>query len=47
LCLQQAATLVLDRAEKDAVTYRQAAYYQGIERISQAIMARGNCQEYQ
>ncbi|MWJ27855.1 glutamate dehydrogenase [Halomonas sp. ZH2S] len=47
LRLQQAATLVLDRAEKEVITYRQAAYHQGIERISEAIMARGNCQECQ
>lgn len=42
--LDQEASRVLTRAEKDKVTYRQAAYRQGIERIAEAIMARGNCQ---
>ncbi|EHK61624.1 Glu/Leu/Phe/Val family dehydrogenase [Halomonas sp. GFAJ-1] len=40
------AESVLARAEKEKVTYRQAAYRQGIERIAEAIMARGNCQNY-
>ncbi|BCB60748.1 MULTISPECIES: Glu/Leu/Phe/Val dehydrogenase [unclassified Halomonas] len=39
------AKRVLLRAEKEQVTYRQAAYRQGIERIAEAIMARGNCQD--
>lgn len=42
--LGQEADRVLTRAERGAVTYRQAAYQQGIERIAEAIMARGNCQ---
>ena len=39
------AKRVLLRAEKEQVTYRQAAYRQGIERIAEAIMARGNGQD--
>lgn len=34
---------VLSRAEEEGITYRQAAYRHGIERIADAIMARGNC----
>nr|WP_228632962.1 Glu/Leu/Phe/Val dehydrogenase [Halomonas sp.] len=43
--LGKEAMSVLARAEKEQVTYRQAAYRQGIERIAEAIMARGNCQD--
>ncbi|WP_226341435.1 MULTISPECIES: Glu/Leu/Phe/Val family dehydrogenase [unclassified Halomonas] len=43
--LGKEALSVLVRAEKEQVTYRQAAYRQGIERIAEAIMARGNCQD--
>ena len=39
------AKRVLMRAEEEQITYRQAAYRQGIERIAAAIMARGNCQD--
>ncbi|WP_447527505.1 Glu/Leu/Phe/Val family dehydrogenase [Vreelandella sp. TE19] len=43
--LEREARRVLERAKEEKVTYRQAAYRQGIERIAEAIMARGNCQE--
>ncbi|WP_447555038.1 Glu/Leu/Phe/Val family dehydrogenase [Vreelandella sp. EE22] len=43
--LQGEARLVLERAKEEKITYRQAAYRQGIERIAEAIMARGNCQD--
>ncbi|MFI8750050.1 Glu/Leu/Phe/Val dehydrogenase [Vreelandella lionensis] len=43
--LSDEANRVLVRAEEERVTYRQAAYRQGIERIAEAIMARGNCQD--
>ncbi|WP_311065824.1 Glu/Leu/Phe/Val dehydrogenase [Halomonas sp. DWK9] len=43
--LSDEAKRVLVRAEEERVTYRQAAYRQGIERIAEAIMARGNCQD--
>lgn len=43
--LGEQAQSVLARAEQEQVTYRQAAYRQGIERIAEAIMARGNCQD--
>ena len=39
------AKRVLMRAEEEQITYRQAAYRQGVERIAAAIMARGNCQD--
>ncbi len=41
--LETEAGRVLSRAEEEGITYRQAAYRQGIERIADAIMARGNC----
>ena len=41
--LSSEANNVLTRAEQENITYRQAAYRQGIERIADAIMARGNC----
>ncbi|RUR41226.1 Glu/Leu/Phe/Val family dehydrogenase [Vreelandella populi] len=41
--LETEAGRVLNRAEEESITYRQAAYRQGIERIADAIMARGNC----
>ncbi|CAN0408816.1 unnamed protein product [Ectocarpus sp. 12 AP-2014] len=43
--LDEEANRVLKCAETDNVTYRQAAYRQGIERIAEAIMARGNCHD--
>lgn len=43
--LQREACRVLDRARDETITYRQAAYRQGVERIVEAIMARGNCQD--
>lgn len=43
--LEREARRVLSRARDEKITYRQAAYRQGIERISEAIMARGNCQD--
>lgn len=43
--LSEEAVKVLTLAEEENITYRQAAYRQGIERIAQAIMARGNCQD--
>lgn len=43
--LSDEANRVLVRAEEERVTYRRAAYRQGIERIAEAIMARGNCQD--
>ncbi len=43
--LSEEAGKVLALAEKSNITYRQAAYRQGIERIAAAIMARGNCQD--
>ncbi len=43
--LGEQAQSVLARAEQEQVTYRQAAYRQGIERIADAIMARGSCQD--
>ncbi|TVP52596.1 MAG: Glu/Leu/Phe/Val dehydrogenase [Halomonas sp.] len=43
--LNAEASKVLTRAGADKITYRQAAYRQGIERIAEAIMARGNCQD--
>ncbi|MCL5425370.1 MAG: Glu/Leu/Phe/Val dehydrogenase [Gammaproteobacteria bacterium] len=45
LLLGKEASKVLKRAEMESITYRQAAYRQGIERIAEAIMARGNCQD--
>ncbi|MFB9869289.1 Glu/Leu/Phe/Val family dehydrogenase [Vreelandella sulfidaeris] len=42
--LRDEASKVLARAADEGITYRQAAYRQGIERIVEAIMARGNCQ---
>lgn len=41
--LDDQAGRVFDRAEHEGITLRQAAYRQGIERISEAILARGNC----
>tara|TARA_R110002051_G_scaffold47368_1_gene93817 strand:+ start:762 stop:2132 length:1371 start_codon:yes stop_codon:yes gene_type:complete len=43
--LSEEAGKVLTRAGTEDITYRQAAYRQGIERIAAAIMARGNCQD--
>lgn len=43
--LNEEASKVLTRADEEGITYRQAAYRQGIERIAEAIMARGNCQD--
>lgn len=43
--LNDEASKVLTRADEEGITYRQAAYRQGIERIAEAIMARGNCQD--
>ena len=43
--LSEEARKVIIRAEKESITYRQAAYRQGVERIADAIMARGNCQD--
>lgn len=43
--LKEEAEKVLTRADAEGITYRQAAYRQGIERIAEAIMARGNCQD--
>ncbi|PMR74321.1 Glu/Leu/Phe/Val family dehydrogenase [Billgrantia endophytica] len=36
---------VLERAEREDISYRQAAYRQGIERIAEGILERGNCQD--
>ncbi|RBI67264.1 glutamate dehydrogenase [Vreelandella sulfidaeris] len=43
--LSEEARRVLIRAEEESITYRHAAYRQGVERIADAIMARGNCQD--
>lgn len=43
--LEEEASKALKRAETESITYRQAAYRQGIERIAEAIMARGNCHD--
>ncbi|WP_394427393.1 Glu/Leu/Phe/Val dehydrogenase [Vreelandella stevensii] len=43
--LEREASRVLKRAEQEQVSFRHAAYCQGIERIAEAIMARGNCQD--
>ncbi|WNL38685.1 Glu/Leu/Phe/Val dehydrogenase [Halomonas sp. PAMB 3232] len=43
--LDDQANRVLERARDEKITYRQAAYRQGVERIAEAIMARGNCQD--
>ncbi|WP_252105963.1 MULTISPECIES: Glu/Leu/Phe/Val dehydrogenase [unclassified Halomonas] len=43
--LDDQANRVLKRARDEKITYRQAAYRQGVERIAEAIMARGNCQD--
>ena len=43
--LERQARLVFERAEKEAISYRRAAYRQGIERITLAIQLRGNCQD--
>ncbi|WP_444679265.1 Glu/Leu/Phe/Val family dehydrogenase [Halomonas sp. E19] len=36
---------VFERAERDGISYRKAAYRQGIERIAHAIQLRGQCQD--
>lgn len=43
--LSEEANKVLTRSQDEGITYRQAAYRQGIERIAEAIMVRGNCQD--
>ncbi|MFG6665671.1 Glu/Leu/Phe/Val dehydrogenase [Halomonas sp. HNIBRBA4712] len=43
--LEREARQVLERARDEKITYRQAAYRQGIERITEALLARGNCQD--
>ncbi|GEN27799.1 glutamate dehydrogenase [Halovibrio variabilis] len=43
--LSEEASQVLTRAQAEGITYRQAAYRQGIERIAEAITVRGNCQD--
>ncbi|MBZ0331060.1 Glu/Leu/Phe/Val dehydrogenase [Halomonas sp. ANAO-440] len=43
--LETQGRLVLERAEKEGISYRQAAYRQGIERIAHGILQRGNCQD--
>lgn len=43
--MEREAHRVLERAEEQHITYRQAAYLQGIERIGDAILQRGNCQK--
>ncbi|RDB43666.1 Glu/Leu/Phe/Val dehydrogenase [Halomonas sp. DQ26W] len=42
--IESQGRLVLERAEKEGISYRQAAYRQGIERIAHGILQRGNCQ---
>ncbi len=43
--IERQSRLVLERAERESVSYRQAAYRQGIERIVDGILKRGNCQD--
>ncbi len=43
--LEHQSQLVFERAERDGVSYRKAAYRQGIERIARAIQLRGNRQD--
>ncbi|WP_176475775.1 hypothetical protein [Halomonas salipaludis] len=43
--LEREARRVLDRAEEENISYRKAAYRQGIERIAGAIRERGNNQD--
>ena len=43
--LERQSELVFQRAEQDEISYRRAAYRQGIERIAHAIELRGNCQD--
>lgn len=43
--LEYQSRLVLERAEREEISYRKAAYRQGIERIADAIQLRGNCQD--
>ncbi len=43
--LKAQSDLVFERAERDGVSYRKAAYRQGIERIARAIQLRGQCQD--
>lgn len=43
--LERETHRVLDRAERGHTTYRRAAYLQGIERIAEATLQRGNCQK--
>ncbi|MDR5904172.1 Glu/Leu/Phe/Val dehydrogenase [Franzmannia qiaohouensis] len=43
--LEREAATVLDRAEAEEISYRKAAYRQGIERIAEAIRERGNNQD--
>ncbi|MGR4066757.1 Glu/Leu/Phe/Val family dehydrogenase [Billgrantia sp. C5P2] len=43
--LKRESELVFERAEREEISYRKAAYRQGIERIADAIQRRGNCQD--
>lgn len=43
--LGEEATKVLALSGTENITYRQAAYRQGVKRIADAIMAHGNCQD--
>jgi glutamate dehydrogenase (NADP+) len=43
--LERQSELVFKRAEREEISYRRAAYRQGIERIAHAIELRGNCQD--
>ncbi|NIC05810.1 Glu/Leu/Phe/Val family dehydrogenase [Billgrantia bachuensis] len=43
--LERQSQLVFERAEREEISYRKAAYRQGIERIARAIQLRGNCQD--
>ncbi|MGQ4879161.1 Glu/Leu/Phe/Val family dehydrogenase [Billgrantia sp. LNSP4103-1] len=42
--LERQSRLVFERAEREGISYRKAAYRQGIERIARAVELRGNCQ---
>ncbi|MCE8033881.1 MAG: Glu/Leu/Phe/Val dehydrogenase [Halomonas sp.] len=43
--LERQSQLIFERAEREEISYRKAAYRQGIERIAEAIQLRGNCQD--
>ncbi|WP_111413419.1 Glu/Leu/Phe/Val family dehydrogenase [Billgrantia lactosivorans] len=43
--LERQSRLVFERADDEGISYRKAAYRQGIERIARAILLRGNCQD--